>query len=59
MWHDKIQIQNTVYQKCGKPVSKPAKTNVVSGAQSGVIDTQIFFWNSLFCSCRSFKKSKF
>ena len=38
-WRDKIQI----YQKCGKPVSKPAKTNGVSGAQSGVIDTQSFW----------------
>ena len=37
-WRDKIQI----YQKCGKPVLSPPKTNGISGAQSGVIDTQIF-----------------
>ena len=34
-WRDKIQI----YQKCGKPVSKPAK---MCRALSGVVNTQIF-----------------
>ena len=43
MWHDKIQIQNTVYQKCGKPVSKTRQDGQRQcEAQSGVINTQIF-----------------
>ena len=39
MRNNKIQI-NQIY---GKPVSKPAKTNGVSGAQSSVSDTQFIF----------------
>ena len=38
-WRDKIQI----YQKCGKPISKPAKTNSVTVDPSPVWSTQRFF----------------